>query len=341
MRLGILSDLHIGYRRGYKTLPDGTNMRENDIAISACIAVKNLLNANVDSILDLGDIAHIPHPGKRAILTLISLINDTGRDWYSVNGNHTLQRTNSDAHLYELLEAQCPRFKGVMAPEALYPIGVYAVPYAPSEAVVDALAETPPDVLAVAGHWACDDADWPGEHVPAAALPKDRPTFLGHWHTRSRGEIEVGRPIYIGATDRLSWGEANNPTGCAVWDTSDDSLTWIDHETRPWVDILVDSENYLEDEHYAQIQDSICRVRIASTSEQYHSVDMVRLRKKLAPALEHQILRLGSGGDADTVNAYSGNLSIRDNWQQYIRNARIPRGVKRRDVEQYGLEALE
>lgn len=339
MRIGLLSDLHLGYVRGHKALPNGCNVRENDVYMAAREGVLNLLDAKVDAILDLGDLANVPNPKKRALIELIDLINSTGLDWYSVNGNHTLQRTLSDAHLYEFLKGQCPRFHGVYAGPSLVPaIGAYLVPYDAAARVVEAMETLPTDAALVAGHWACDDANWPGEHVPSAVLPDNIPVFLGHWHTR---KATGGNPIYIGSTERFAWGEAKNPTGVAVYDTDSLDLTFIDHDARPWVDIWVDPDDYLEDSHYEGIEGAITRVHITATPEQYHSLDLVSVRKKLAASLEYQVLRSGSIQNDATSERGASSVPIGEHWRSHLEHAKMPRGIKRADVERVGLEALD
>jgi hypothetical protein len=310
--------------------------------------VENLLDAGVEAILDLGDLANTPAPKKRALLNLISLINSTGLDWYSCNGNHTLQRTASDSHLYEFLKSQCPHFHGTYAGAAYIPaVGAYLVPYDTAERVSEALSVAPSDAVLVAGHWACDDAEWPGEHIDRGYLPDTIPTFLGHWHTRSLREVsEVGfggkftDPIYIGATERFAWGEASNPTGVATYDTDLRVLTFIDHATRPWVDIWVTPEDYLEDHHYEAVEGSISRVHITAPPEQYNSLDLVSVRRKLSSALEFQVLRAGRIEEHSQTERSASSFSIVDGWREHIANAKMPRGIKRADVERVGIEAL-
>ena len=333
MRIGILSDMHLGYSHGTKALADGTNIREHDVYTSAYRGLRNLLDAGAECIVDLGDIAHVPHPKKRALITLISLINGAGVNWYSAGGNHTAQRTTSDSHLYELLVDQCPNFHGAFdGPQYFEDIGAYLVPYDTSENVVRGLEAMPDEAQWVGGHWACEDADWPGEHVPLSALP-DRLTLLGHWHKRSGSG-----PIYVGATDRFAWGEAYNPCGVAILE--DGKLEFIDHQVRRWVDITVTPDDYLEDSHYENIEDCIVRVNVAASPDQYHAINLLFIRKKLAPSLEYQIRRHGYEAPESSATPITGTISVVDGFRNRIASAKIPKGVKREDVERIGVTAL-
>lgn len=337
MILGILSDLHLGYSHGTKTLPDGTNVRESDVYNSAHRAVRNLLNAGVSAICDLGDLAHVPHPKKRAIRHLISLINEAGVDWYSCGGNHTAQRTSSDSHLYELLVDQCPRFYGAFTgPQFFEDIGAYLIPYDTSENIERALEAVPQGATFIGGHWTFDDADWPGEHVPSAAMP-DLPVLLGHWHKR----VIKNRPVYIGATDRFAWGEAYNPCGAAIFDTETGQLEFIDHQVRRWVDITVTPDDYLEGFHYENIEDCIARVNVVATPAQYHSLNLLHIKKKMEPSMEYQIRRIGSEAAPVQSPISPGSLSVVDVYRQRIKKLKVPHGVSKKDVERIGLLALE
>lgn len=339
MRIGVLSDPHLGYSHGTRTLSDGTNVRESDVYNAAYRAVRNLLNAGVDAICDLGDLAHVAHPKKRAIIHLIHLINEADIDWFSCGGNHTAQRTSSDAHLYDLLVDQCPRFHGAFTgPQYFDQIGAYFIPYDTSENIQRALESVPPDAVWIGGHWSCEDADWPGEHVPLSVLPTGIHTLLGHWHTRSKKDRN---PIYVGATERFAWGEARNPCGAAVYDTDTGLIEFINHSARQWVDISVTPDNYLEDDYYESVENSIVRVNVVASPEQYHSLHLLQLKQKLAASMEYQVRRVSPDHTAETQKTITKGFSIIESYRERIKQAKIPRGIKRRDVERIGVEALE
>src|SRR3712207_3645967 len=120
--------MHLGYHRGTKVNKSGVNVREQDVIDAAFAGVRNLLDAGVSAIVDLGDMAHVPAPKKRAVLALIELVSSSGIPWYSANGNHTLQRSSSDIHLYNVLATQCPSFKGYTKPTYVPEIGAALIP---------------------------------------------------------------------------------------------------------------------------------------------------------------------------------------------------------------------
>lgn len=341
MKIGVLADAHVGYFHGNRAA-NGVNIRESDVIRSFQAALENLANEGVEAILDLGDLANTPSPRKRAIAALIRTINEIDLPFYSVNGNHTLVRSQADIHLYELLESQCPKFHGFTEPgEAL---GGYMIPYGDKDEVVSHLQLLPADFSFIAGHWACSDVPYPGDHVPVGELPREKPVLLGHYHRRSAGVAGNRRPpflpIYVGSTDKFAWGEWNNPTGAAIFE--DGKIRFVDHQTREWVNLTANADNYLEVVRAHEIENAIVRLSIESTSEQYQSLDLVSVRKELAPSLEYQIRRtdLGATDEQEESQALSQVFSIEENWKEHIKTAKIPRGVKRKDVETRGLEAL-
>jgi DNA repair exonuclease SbcCD nuclease subunit len=334
-KIGLITDIHAGYTRGNRINKQGVNVREADIYNAAAKGVENLIYARVDAVVDLGDMAHVPAPKKRAIKFLIELIKSAGVPWYSANGNHTLQRTSSDLHLYDILSEYAPNFRGFTKSEYNSDLRAMFIPYGTSDEIRRGLSRVPESASFIAGHWAANDVPFPGDHVRVDDLP-EIPTFLGHYHTRKN---PAGHPTYIGATERLAWGEANNPTGVAVWDTETKTLEFIDHDARQWVDIVVTPEDYLEDRHYEQVEDAIVRVTAQATAEEYLSLDLVSIKKKLAPAIEYQIRRHATKSEAVTA-ATTASLSLGAGWHEHIRQVKLPKGVQRKEVERIGIEAL-
>jgi hypothetical protein len=341
MRIGLIADIHAGYHRGTRLDSEGVNQREADTYKSAGQGIKNLIYAGVDVIVDLGDLAHVPAPKKRAISFLIKTIKEAEVPFYSVNGNHTLQRTASDVHLYDLISEYASNFRGYTEPFFNSDLQGMFIPYGTADQIRQALADTHPDTAFIAGHWAANDVPFPGDHVNVEDLPRGIPIFLGHYHTRwvSPQHFLFATPTYIGATERFAWGEANNPTGVAIWDTETNALEFVDHEARRWMDIVVTPDDYLEDSHYDQIEGAISRVTIKGTAAEYSAMDLVALRKKVSPSLEYQIRRYIKDDPERTV-ARTASLSLSAGWNAHIKKAKLPKGVTKKEVERIGLEAL-
>jgi hypothetical protein len=336
----MLTDIHLGYSRGTRENDHGVNQREQDIIDSAQLAVNNLVNAGVDAIVDLGDMAHTPAPKKRAVMALVNMIRNSDVPWYSANGNHTLQRTRSDIHLYDVLESLCSNFRGFVQPGLVRELGFYLIPYGTE---VEALKNIPENTRYIGGHFACDDVPFPGEHVAVSDLPREIPTFLGHYHTR-KGSVTVTRevqeiipeishlvefipgrttisfdgPFYIGATDRLAWGEANNPTGvCLLDDTG--MIRFVDHEARKWLDLQATAEGVMDVLRSGDFTGKIVRLSIEATGPEYNGLNIKEIRELARPALEFQIKREGSAETFSVADhADTQTYSLMEAWKNHV-----------------------
>lgn len=357
MRLGILTDIHAGFHRYTKTNDKGVNVREADFYRAATDAVENLVGAGAEAIVDLGDLADTPHPRKRAVAFLIDLINGAGVPWYSVDGNHTKVRMSGDWHLYEFLEKHCRKFHGYREASWVGPIGAVLIPYGTSEEINLALqssADQEPDWIG--GHFACDDVLPDGADVSTSDLPEGCPVFLGHYHGRSvpfpaiNGRAAslktlgaTGPPVYIGATERKAWGESQNPTGAAVYDTDSKVLTFIDHKVRDWIDLSATPEDYLDvvsDAIAGREDQPLMRLTIAATREEYRNVDELQAHRIAQAALDLQIRRLPTEEEQAAVPEEPPQFSLGDDWRSHLAAASIPDRVDRSEVERVGVDAL-
>jgi DNA repair exonuclease SbcCD nuclease subunit len=320
LKIGVMSDAHAGYTRGTRE-EDGVNVREMDVLEAASAAIQNLAQSGVEAIVDLGDLFHVPAPKKRAILYMVRAINDSGLPFHSVNGNHTLVRTRSDLHIYDVLSEFCPRFRGYTNATFVKDLGAYLVPYGHEH---DSLATFPTDTGWIGGHWAAENAGFPGEHVPLAALPRDIPTLLGHFHTRQIEKDNVA--TYIGATERFAWGEATNPTGAAVFDTDTKLISFIEHPTREWVDIITTVEE-VQDALARDLEGKIVRVTVEATVPQYHNLDIKAIRELGKGALEFQVRRAGTA-EAFTTTDHSDamSFSLLEAWAAH--SGKLPKSVR-------------
>lgn len=340
MRIGLLSDLHAGYMRGTRENAQGVNVREQDILDAASAAVGNLVIAGVEAIVDLGDLFHVPAPKKRALVHMINTINWSGLPWYSANGNHTLQRTKSDLHVYDVLSEFCPKFHGYVEPTFVKEVGAYLIPYG-TEA--EALKKIPKKAEFIGGHFACDDVPWPGEHVAVADLPSI-PTFLGHYHTRkitfkdNKPPTIMYGPFYIGATERFAWGEATNPTGAAVFDTEDKGFSFIDHPTREWMDVTSDAKRLTDDLGGRDFEGKIVRINVDATPSEYHNLDIRAVRELARSALELQVRRVGTTEAFTADHADTQTYSLLEAWQAHTKSVKPVE--MRKSVRERGARAL-
>lgn len=338
-RIGLITDIHAGFHRYSRTNAKGVNQREADLYRAAINGVENLLDAGVEAIVDLGDLADTPQPRKRALHFLVELINTAGIPFYSVNGNHTLIRRSGDIHLYEYLERYCPTFRGFTEATFVEELGALLVPYGTSEEIKAGLALAEKhDVRWVGGHWATEDVLPDGHDVKLADLP-DLPILLGHFHTRALNEKRDHLIAYIGATERKSWGEATNSTGVAVLSDDAQTLTFIDHPAREWVDLKATAEDYRDVLRAGNLVDKIVRLTVDATPEEYRTVDQVAARRIASGALDFTVRRARTKVSAD-VGTVTPSFSLMEDWRAQVKGARVPRGITKGAVREAGEAAL-
>lgn len=334
----------MGYSNGSRVIADGpmagTNVREADFISAAFAAVTNLKQANVDFIIDGGDIAHVPAPKKRAIAKLIELIKYAEVPFYSVDGNHTSLKSASDVHLYHILNQECPNFHGFIG-HGITHQGIGMVPHSYEPAVtmsrIEDVMELNPVMLV--GHWASSDIEFDNARVPVKFLP-DIPVFLGHYHRHTEQVRPL--PTYIGSTERTAWDQWDYPTGVTVYDTDTGMVEYIQHSTRRFVNLIGDTENYLDLFESEDLADAIVRLTITAGRQEYGTLNFREAKKRAfaAGALTYHHRR-AKDKDEETNDVETAEVtSVNDAWLEHIRTTDISKGVNRERIEELGLEAL-
>lgn len=98
-RVVATSDWHLGYQAYTRLTPDGTNMRERDVAISHRRLIDGIIAAAPDVVLVAGDLFHSNRPSNRAIIHLSVQLRRLRAELPNVivviiGGNHDLPRVN-------------------------------------------------------------------------------------------------------------------------------------------------------------------------------------------------------------------------------------------------------
>lgn len=355
MRLGLVTDAHVGFSRYSKVTEKSVNRREVDFYESYVTAVENLCNADVEAIVDLGDIADTAHPRKRSVRVLIETINATGLPYYAITGNHHLVRHSTDISLLDLLSHYCPKLTAIQTPQYVEAVNAFLIPYGNSDEIKAGLhaAESHSGAW-VGGHWATDDVLPDGHDIRTTDLPEGFPVICGHYHGRTvpyptvDGKVSLktmgatGPPVYIGATDRKTWNDWESPAGAAVYDTDARTLTFIDHTVREWIDLTARSDNYLDylREEVAHRDDMpIVRMSVIATREEFGALDENKARAIAANTLDFTIRRIGTEEEPAPTEAPTPT-SLKDSWRSQVKGASMPKGVKRVEVERIGVDAL-
>jgi DNA repair exonuclease SbcCD nuclease subunit len=342
MRYGLISDVHYGYHSGNRTDKDGVNIREQDHYDAAFAAVDALKAEGVDVILDLGDMAEVPAPKKRAVLNLINLVRFSKVPYYSVDGNHTSLKSSSDIHLYDILASECDNFRGFRRPAFDRYTGVSFVPHSYDndeirESIEEALTK---GTKILVGHWAADDIPYVGQ-VARRDLPSGIPTFLGHYHNYRPSANH--NPTYVGATEKTAWDQWDYPTGCAVFDSESGEYLRIDISTRRWVDVQAGPDDYLETLMSHRIRDSIARLTVTAAPEEYRLVDQVAAKAYARDAgVVNFTMRRKNVEEGASPGEYSptSTLPLADQWVEYAGAADVPGKADRTRIIDRGVAAL-
>jgi DNA repair exonuclease SbcCD nuclease subunit len=340
-KIGLISDTHLGFARYSKVNERGVNVREADFYSAFVTGMENLANAGVDAIVHLGDIADTPSPKKRALRVMVDTINATGLPVYAACGNHEMVRRATDIHLYSYLAAYCPNFHGYTQPEHVDALGATLIPYGSADEIRAGLQlACERDAAWIGGHFACNDVLPQGHDIATSELP-DMPVFLGHFHGRTLDEEREHLLAYVGATERKAWGEARNPTGVAMLDGVDEgiyTLYFIDHQARPYIDLDATHENYL-DVLDLDLEGAMVRLTVDCTPEQYRSLHVNEARQRASAALDFSYRRLTAGEKQERQQGASV-LSLTSAWREHVREAKLPKGVQRKHVQEHGEHAL-
>jgi DNA repair exonuclease SbcCD nuclease subunit len=338
VKIGLISDIHLGYNRGSKVNANGVNVREQDFIDAGFTAVTNLKNAGVEMIVDGGDMADFAAPKKRAIQALIDLVNFAEVPYISADGNHTSIKSAGDIHLYDILSNECPNFYGAVDWKVY--LGDYKVALIPHsydyEVTIRRIDEAmglDPDMLV--GHFAASDIVFDKAQVPLQYLPQDIPVFLGHYHRHT--EQDSPYPNYIGSTEKTAWDQFDYPTGVTTYDTETGKVGYIQHNTRPYVDIWANPDNYLDMIKRNHLEDALVRVTVNATRAEYGAINTREAKKAASQlgALAFHIRRAKDKGQEESrIDSYEAK-PVEDAWVEHASTNKLSK-----QVTELGMEAL-
>lgn len=338
MKLGIVSDLHIGYHHGSRVNSDGVNVREQDFIDAATAALTNLKDRGVDMILDGGDMAHVAAPKKRAIQSLIDLINFVEVPFLSADGNHTSLKGAGDIHLYDILSSECRNFFGAKDERVWqgdYKVGLIPHAYDPevTKERIGRVMESQPDILV--GHWAASDIQYDSAQVPLEFLPTDIPVFLGHYHRHTEQRSPL--PNYIGSTEHTAWDQWDYPTGATIFDTETWTIEYILHKTRRFVNLEANADNFLDLLDEENLEDAIVRLTITAGAKEYGALNTSQAKRKayaLGALAYHHRRAKDKNSSEPSVETYE-DRSLEEAWTDHAKSRKVSKRIK-----ELGLEAL-
>lgn len=125
MKLGLVSDLHLGYATGRISV-DGVNIRELDGYIVFRSIVQQMIASSVDAVVIAGDLYHSPHPSDRARLEMqdgLRSLAKAGIKVYALSGNHDVSDRKHDIAATKLLHDEDRGIFSHVEPYVVHNIG--------------------------------------------------------------------------------------------------------------------------------------------------------------------------------------------------------------------------
>ena len=287
--------------------------------------------------------AEVPAPRKRAILELINLIRFAEVPYYSVDGNHTSLKSSNDIHLYKILGDECDNFRGFRGPTYDPYTKVSFVPHAyDNDQIREWIEESlHRDTDIMVGHWAADDIPYVGQ-VSRRNLPEGVRVFLGHYHNyRPSAEHD---PTYIGATEKTAWDQWDYPAGCAIYDSDTGDYQRIEIPTRAWVNLESGvSADLVEILHRGGLGDTVARLTVYSSPEEYNLIDKVAIRNAVREANPVAFtMRRKNPLTSEAVELQPAEKSndMVTEWRTFMQDADVPKSTSRKRITQLGIDYL-
>ncbi len=229
MKLVHFSDLHLGYRAYHRTLPQGINIREADVAKAFREALGKVLEIQPEFLLIAGDVFHTVRPSNSAIADAFRQFSrfcseSPGTRVIIIAGNHDSPRAAETGSILRLFD----EIKGVHvvhqgAKRLAFPeldAAVLCMPHSELRAHGAAAGLEPSGDFAVnilLAHAEIDDErlkllmDFGAARLSGDAIDPERWDYvaMGHYHVRARLASNM---YYAGAIERTGlniWAEAD------------------------------------------------------------------------------------------------------------------------------------
>ncbi len=358
MTLAHLSDTHLGFRAYGKVRPDGANVREVDVLETFVRVLVAIAERDPDLVIHAGDLFHVVRPsnlslvgGYRAVETFQK--RRGGKPFVILGGNHDVPRAGAGGLLP--LFAGIPGVHVVERSVETVDLGFVKVVAVPSVALKQGgLVLEPPEgpaVLTLHG-------------MSRQALPKGRDggdfdaEALRHagWRYVALGDYHVFQPYgpnvcYSGSTDFAStnvWEEAKSPKG---WVWFDGSIEFVPVETRAVMDLPpIDARGLDHEAVETRMLEALPREDAGGTPTPQKPIVRQRivdaapgLRARLSPTVVRELSGRALSYAVNVTTAAQGamplsvGLTLEESWRAHLREARVPAGLAREEIESAGL----
>ena len=365
MKVLHLADTHIGYSAYNKLDENGINQREVDVYNSFSQVVDYAIEKNVDLVLHSGDLFDTVRPSNRAISFAIGQLlrlSNAGIPTVIISGNHEtprLRETGTVFRVFEHIENLYLAYTGESQTFQFGDIKIHALPHcADKELFEDELNAMKPDDKfsyniamlhsAVSGLAVFRMNEFNELMATDSQLNKGWDyVALGHYHEH----VEIGKNIvYSGSTERLGFGQVNQPKGFIMLDT--DKNKWKFHEikARPMIDLKKIDCNDMKANDIASaiqknlnkvtIEDAIIRQKLQDIDRrELGLLDMSFIRKITKEALHFELRPAVKEAGQKVASSDATFDSLEREFISYLSKIAIE-GADPDEIEKLGLQYL-
>lgn len=261
MKIAHLADLHLGYRAYHRATPQGSNVREADVAAAFAEATARIADLAPDLVLVAGDVFHTVRPSNSAISGAFRQFAAlTGRlpgvPVVMIAGNHDSPRSSDTGNILALFReipglvvvaegARAVRLEGLDTSVLCLPHNALAGEDEELQMEPDAAADH--NVLMLHGTVGGSVAEQKMRYVSefGGALVEDSSIGPERWEYVALGHYHLATELasnmwYAGGIERTStniWMEADGPKGFLLFDTETGRADFHPVVTRPVVDL--------------------------------------------------------------------------------------------------------
>ena len=268
--LACISDCHLGYRHRFKT------QRLLDYLSAFDEAVGKAMECNPDAVVFLGDLVHHSRPDPVTLRAVVKKLIQVAQKKPVVLciGNHEIEGHLSTTYtpvysdIHENIHVLCTETPHVILNLRRRKVGFHGFEFIRSreraeEALEKVTAEKlEGDINILCLHQALEKYLSPHEisiRCLRDVAPKYDLILLGHVHKHQRiRELEDTTPAYyVGSTERVSFNEAENPTGIMLFDGDFTNPKYVHVKSAPMKNIRLKADSQKPEEVASTIRQLI------------------------------------------------------------------------------------
>jgi len=366
MKIAHLSDTHLGYRAYGRTTPAGINQREFDVMKTFKNCLDAIVERDPDVVVHSGDLFHVVRPSNATIHRTFKLISEfqakrKGKPFILIGGNHDTPRMTESGNILPLLgeipgmHVQVGRATAFEIPEC--DLEVLAVPSDSlrNDEQIDWVPQLKRKYGILTLHGIAREALEQAGLFNIEATRPERWTYvaMGDFHERKSFGANV---CYAGSTDYTStniWQETKTPKGWVWFDSETREQEFVKLKPRLVLDLRsIDARDMTADALAASLRENarwdpdelpIVRQKVTNVHHDTRGQLATSLVRELSASCLTYVLRLlppesiGAAGELVKSEAFT----IERAWEDHMKDAELPAGIERNQINTMGLELLK